>query len=214
MSGHSASAVTIVKADSARVETLALVSVVVLLVAATVVFARTNARTEPNELVADWQVSAFRDLSPVDQANYSALNFAGTIIQVWYDESYARGEPHWPTVEEMSEPEVGVEPFMRDLSWKQGGEMQWSLITTYDIDGVTVYFGNRGRLPGQSSYLLVVSHLHKGASFTNQAIVWIHRDANVAAPRTVNVDSLVRNGWKQVVAHSGADEVQRLRGEP
>jgi hypothetical protein len=29
----------------------------------------------------------------------------------------------------------------------------------------------------------------------------------------VNIDSLVRNGWKQVVPWRGEDEVKRIRGE-
>jgi hypothetical protein len=176
-----------------------------------VALARANAREEQNTFIADWQASSF-DLSTVDQANYNSLLYAGAVIQGMYDESYARNEPHWPTIEELQDAEVGVEPFIHDLSWKQGGELQWRLITSYAIDGATVYLGNGGKVPGQSAYLLVISHLHKGASYTNQAIIWIHRNAQATTPDTVNVDSLVRNGWKQIVTYSGADEVKRLRG--
>lgn len=211
MSGGDASAITIVKPASARLETLAIACVIALLAGATVLFARANAREEQNLFLADWQVSAFSDLSAVDQANYNALTYAGEIIQIWYDDSLAQKEPHWPTVEELADEEAGLEPFMHDLSWRQGGEVQYRLVTTYEIDGVTVYLGSGGKAPGQSAYLLVISHLHKGASYRNQAIVWIHRDVNAAAPRTVNVDSLVRNGWKQVVPYRGSDEVKRLR---
>jgi hypothetical protein len=212
MSAGTAATLTIVKPASARLETLVILAVIAFLIAATVLFARVNAREEQNAFIADWQVSAFHGLSPVDQANYNALVYAGSIIQTWYDDSYAQNDPHWATVEELSDDEAGLEPFIRDISWKQRGELQWRLITSYAIDGVTVYFGNGGKVPGQSAYLLVVSHLHKGASYTNQAIVWIHRNAQATAPETVNVDSLVRNGWKQVVLYSGADEVKRLRG--
>jgi hypothetical protein len=212
MSTDATATITIIRPPSAWFETLVILAVAALLGVATVVLARVNSRTEPNTFIADWQVSAFHDLSLVDRANYNALRYAGDIIQVWYDDSLAREAPHWPTVEELSDAEAGLEPFMRDVSWKQRGEVQWQLITSYAIDGATVYFGNGGNVPGQAAYLLVISHLHKGASFTNQSIVWIHRNARVAPPETVNVDSLVRNGWKQVVPYSGVDEVKRIRG--
>jgi hypothetical protein len=209
----SATAVTIVKPASARVESLVILAFALVLAAGTFLLARINAPREQNTLMADWQVSAFRDLSPVDQSLFSTLTFAGTIIQVWYDDALASGDPRWTTVEELQHAEFGLEPFMHDLNWKQNGELRWQLITSYALDGATVYFGNGGKVPGQSAYLLVISHLHKGATFTNQSIVWVHPNANVAAPETVNLDSLVRNGWKQVVKYSGADEVKRLRGE-
>ena len=206
-----AATVTIVRPHSARLETLAILAVVVCLIAGTVVLARANAREQQNPFIADWQVSSLHDLNAVDRGNYSALRFAGEIIQIWYGDSYALKEPHWATVEELADAEAGLEPFMQDTSWKQGGELKWRLLTSYTIDGATVYFGSGGKVPGQSAYLLVISHLHKGASFTDNTVIWIHRNPNVAAPETVNIDSLVRNGWKQVVPYSGADEVKRLR---
>jgi hypothetical protein len=215
MSPVRAASVTLVRPASARLETLAILGLIAILIGGTVALARSNAREEKNNFLPDWQVSAFHDLSPVDQANYNALTQAGDIIQMTYDAGYRMGEPHWLTVQEMSvlEDGIGLSPFMRDVSWKQGGEVQWHLLTTYQIDGSTVYFGNNGKVPGQSSYLLVINHLHKGASYTDQSIVWINRNARIAPPERVNIDSLVRNGWKQVVPWRGKDEVKRIRGD-
>jgi hypothetical protein len=215
MSATHAASVTLVRPASARLETLAILGAVAILIAGTVALARANAREEKNNFLPDWQVSAFHDLSPVDQANYNALLQAGDLIQLTYDAGYRTGDPHWLTVEEMSvlDDGIGVAPFMRDVSWKQGGEVEWSLTTTYEIDGTTVYFGNNGKVPGQSAYLLVIAHLHKGASYRNQSIVWINRNSSVAPPEKVNIDSLVRNGWKQVVPWRGEDEVKRIRGD-
>lgn len=215
MSDARAPSVTLVRPASARLESFAILAIIAALVAGTIALARANAREESNNFLPDWQVSAFHDLSSVDQANYNALLLAGDIIQLTYDAGYRMGEPHWLTVEEMSvlEDGIGLAPFMRDVSWKQGGEVQWRLITTYQIDGSTVYFGNNGKAAGQSAYLLVIAHLHKGASYTNQSIVWINRNAGIGPPEKVNIDSLVRNGWKQVVPWRGEDEVKRIRGD-
>jgi hypothetical protein len=215
MSAARAASETLVRPASARLETLAILAVIVVLISGTVALARANAHEEQEKFLPDWQVSAFDGLSPVDQANYNALMVAGDIIQVTYDTGYREGFPHWLTVEEMSvlEEGIGLAPFMRDVSWKQGGEVQWRLITTYQLDGTTAYFGNNGKVPGQSAYLLLIAHLHKGASYTNRSIVWIHPNARVAQPDKVNIDSLVRNGWKQIVPWRGEDEVKRIRGD-
>jgi hypothetical protein len=207
-----AAGMTIVRPASARLESLVILCVVVVLVAGSVLLARTNAQAEHAQVIQDWQVNSF-DLSPVDRGNISALLFAGDIIQVWYADAYASGEPHWSTVEELENEEVGLAPFMKDVSWKQGGEVQWRLLTSYDIDGTTVYYGSHGKAQEQSAYLLVITHFHKGASYRDQSVVWVHRNTDASPPGTVNLDSLVRNGWKQVVPYRGSDEVKRLRGE-
>jgi hypothetical protein len=207
-----AARIAIVKPASARAETLFVLASVVLVICAGVALARANARPDGHVALQDWQISSFHDLDGVDLAIYSALLDAGDYIRIWYEDSIQMGEPHWPTVREL-DTDYAIAPFTRDVIWKQGGQVEWSMIKSYSIDGATVYFGNNGRVEGQAAYLLVISHRHQGASYSNQSTVWISRDPRAAAPETVNIDSLVRNGWKQVVPYTGAQEVQRLRGE-
>jgi hypothetical protein len=204
--------VVTVRPASSTFEHLFLLASALIVIGVSAVVARTYADREAVQSLLDWQVSAFSDLNPVDQAMFSDLAAAGSIIRVWYEDSYAMGEPHWATAEELAD-EYELSPFVRDVSWKQRGEVQWRLLRGYSIDGATAYLGTHGKVPGQSAYLLIISHIHKGASFTDQSIVWIHRDPMAKPPETLNVDSLVRQGWKQVVPYRGADEVRRLRGE-
>ncbi len=103
-------------------------------------------------------------------------------------------------------------PFTQDVLWRQNGEVQWELNRKYTFDGATVYYGHGGKLPGQGAYLFVLTHAHKGVGWANVSIVWRHADPNAPPPATVNIDSLVRNGWKQIIPLRGAGEVKRLRG--
>jgi hypothetical protein len=212
MSDAAAAHVAIVRPASARTESLCVLAAVVLVIGGSVALARANAQVEHKVALQDWQISSFHDLEGVDLATYSALLDAGEYIRVWYEDSIQAGEPHWPTVQELDTDYV-VPPFSRDIVWKQGGQVDWKMIASYSLDGATVYFGNQGKVPGQAAYMLVISHRHKGATYTDQAIVWINRDSNAPPPETVNIDSLVRKGWKQVVPYTGTDEVMRLRGE-
>ena len=86
-------------------------------------------------------------------------------------------------------------------------------LTLCDFEGSTVYFGSKGKLPNQSAYLINLSHVHKGASYVNGSTIWIHPKPNVSAPSNVTRDSLIANGWKEVVPYSGAMEVERLKGK-
>jgi hypothetical protein len=163
-----------------------------------------------------WQISSFYDLKPADQAIYNAL--LGASEELWwihgdiltFGSEEERADP-WPTVAVL-DGDYLMPPFARDLSWSQHGEVRWERVASFSFEGSTVYFGHGGKVAGQSAYLLMLSHMHKGASYVNGATIWVHPDAGVAAPETITRDSLIINGWKEVVPYSGAMEVERLKG--
>lgn len=196
--------VTVAPARSLR-ETACVAVVVALIVAAMLLFARLNAQHEEKQTLSDWQISAFDDLEPTDQAVYNALDTAADTL--WVNFEY---DKRWPAIVDLDLPDGGLAPFVRDLSWKQTGEVQWQLIKSFSFDGATAYFGSHGKVAGQGAYLLILSHAHKGASYVNQSIVWLHPNPNAPAPDTVVRDSLIRNGWHEIVPYSGDSEVRRL----
>lgn len=163
----------------------------------------------------DWQVSSFYDLEDADQAIYNALDTATTELWWIHEEMlyFADGDitkVSWPTVDKLAT-EYELPPFVDDLAARQNGNVRWQRAAAYSFEGATVYFGSGGTNEGQSAYLLVMSHVHKGASYSNMAYIWIHPDANTAMPETVTRDSLIANGWREVVPYSGKTEADRLR---
>ncbi len=207
----------IVRPAGGRKESLIVACIVAGIVAvnAAAVSARRVDSSEPRLL--EWQISAFYDLGTADQAIYNALVAAseelwwahGELLTFGTDEE--RADP-WPTVEQLDADYV-MPPFHRDASWSALGEVEWERIASFSFEGQAVYFGSGGKLEGQSAYLLSLSHTHKGATYADGATVWVHPDPNVAPPDTVKRDSLILNGWKEVVPYSGAMEVKRLKGE-
>jgi hypothetical protein len=169
-----------------------------------------------------WQISSFYDLNPTDQAVYSALVTASDELWFIYGgrmEFPAPGEEDepWPRVEVL-DTEYNLPPFTKDVGWEQTGEVQWRRIAEFQkvegraFEGSAVYYGSGGKLAGQSAYLLILSHVHKGASYADGATMWVHRDPNAPPPTTIKQDSLIVNGWKEVIPYSGAVEVERLKG--
>jgi hypothetical protein len=206
--------VTIVRPSGSRRETLLLASaaVLILVVGAFFVDARQVDNYEPR--LFGWQISAFYDLNATDQAIYNALVTASDELW-WIHGGRLRfpaesGEP-WPSVAELDQ-EYQLPPFVRDLAWSQHGKVEWQRIAAFSFEGSTVYYGAGGGVPGQGAYLLVLSHVHKGASYADGATMWLHPNPAATAPTTIKTESLIANGWREIVPYSGAMEVERLRG--
>jgi hypothetical protein len=209
-------AVSVVEPSDRRSEDwiIGLLAGAVVLMTLTAALLRGNDRAP--EPLFDWQISAFYDLNPADQAIYNALEAAGE--ELWYIHSdllyfgdEAQKASPWPPVSDLDEFYL-MPPFVKDVAWSQQGEIEWQLVASFSFEGSAVYFGSSGKLDDQSAYLLALSHTHKGAGYKDAAKVWIHDDPHVEAPDTVTRDSLIVNGWKEVVPYSGAMEVERLKG--
>ena len=206
----------IVKPLSSRTESWLIAGVTVLIIFASGIAIAGRGGEDTLPRLFDWQISAFYDLNPTDQAVYNALLAASEELWWIHDEFLTFGTSEeladpWPTIEQLSV-EYLLPPFAEDLAWSQQGETQWERIASYSFEGSTVYFGSGGTLPGQSAYLIMLSHVHKGAIWANGETIWVHPDVNIPSPPTIKRDSLIVNGWKEVVPYSGAMEVDRLKG--
>lgn len=192
-----------------RIETVAVAAAVVAVALAAVLYAwaREAAGARAPRLL-DWQVSAFSGLGPDDQAIHSALSVAAEEIG-WMN--YDFGD--WPAPDELDK--LLMPPFYKDEFWKSHGSVRWGLPQAAAVyqGGDTSYIGTGGGAPGQSAYLLVFRHRHVGATYSNQTEIWVHRDSNRARPESFKPEVLIKDGWRQVVAYSGADETARLKGK-
>lgn len=171
--------------------------------------------TNPLPRLFDWQLSAFYNLSKTDQAIHTSLVTA--IPELWLlhgdmlsMQKRGKSEEAWPDIEQLAQ-YYYVAPFAQDLFWAQNGEVKWARVTEFSFEGSTVYHGYAGTNDQQSAYLVVLSHAHKGATFNSVGNIWMHPNPNAPAPNTVVRDSLIRNGWKQVMPYSGAMERKRIR---
>jgi hypothetical protein len=193
---------------SLALESAAVAVVVIAVTVVALLFAWMRG-TGGNEMppLLGWQVSAFADLGPDDQAVHSALAAAADEIGSL---NYDFGD--WPLPAELDK--LLIPPFTQDDFWQEHGRIQWKQLNAADFvrGGDTCYMGTGATNAGQASYLLVFRHRHMGAGYSNQTEIWINRDPNVGPPDGTRAESLTIAGWKQVVAFSGADEVARAKG--
>lgn len=190
-----------------RVETIAVFGAGLLLAVLATGFAWWHGDQHGMPELLDWQVSAFSDLGQDDQAIHSALSSASEEIG-WYNYDFNT----WPTPDELDE--MLMPPFFKDAFWEQHGHVAWKLLAQASVNdgGATAYLGSNGTNPDQSSYLLVFQHRHLGAAYSNQSEIWTFPGQTPVLPTGYKAETLVKAGWRQVVAYRGDDEVARLKG--
>ncbi|SFO78898.1 hypothetical protein SAMN03159304_05058 [Pseudomonas sp. NFACC24-1] len=223
----------LVRPASGRWESLALLLAALAIIAGVTGYVLLRPQHVGPPPLLSWQVRSFDGLGAVDQAIHSALLPAGEEI-IWNNNDTGG----WITLERAQD--ILLPPFYRDAFWKTNGEVHWQLILPgshlphagsvddHEDDaaapavsevsqatqgqGATVYYGSAGRAPGQSAYLLVIGHAHAGVMWANQATIWVHPDPNAPYPGIVKPESLVGNGWRQVIPYDGTREVERVKG--
>lgn len=199
---------TTIKASSSRWEIALLFAGVVGLIAATGLYVMKYGRDEQVKVLESWQVSAYSGLSAADQAIYNALLTAQEDIASL---QYELGP--WPDIQTLEF--FYVPPFYKDFFWESNGSVEWhfrDVVKEGEMQGYTIYMGNHGNAADQSAYILVIGHLHAGTTMANHNTIWVHPNPNQEMPKTSTQQSLVLEGWKNVVPYTGLDEMNRLRG--
>jgi hypothetical protein len=195
-----------------------MIAVTIAVVAALALYIEERGQNDEAEVIYEWQVSAFNTLTGADQAIYNSLYTVKDEIPYIYDDiNYFNGPDEkfrWPNLQDFQD--YLLPPFFQDTSWEQTGSLQWSLyepLPEGEMQGSTMYLGTDGQLPGQGSFLLVIHHVHAGFTNTNAIIVWWSEDNHAEMPESGFRDSLILRGWREVVAYSGDQEVERILGE-
>lgn len=208
-----------VRPAGARHEALLLCLATLLVVSVLALYVRERGQEGGGDPLAAWQVSAFDTLTGADQAIYNALFTARDDIPYLYDDINLFNEPgqkfRWPNLQDLHD--ALLPPFHRDKSWEQNGSLEWSLfepLAEGEMQGSTMYLGTNGAQPRQGSFLLVIGHVHAGFQNNNAIVIWWNPKNQVAMPQSGFRDGLILAGWKEVVPHSGAQEVKRLFGNP
>lgn len=210
--------VKLVRPAGARYEGLLLAVAAVVIIAALALYVRELGRHESHEPIYDWQVSAFDTLTGADQAIYNALFTAKDDIPYIYDDINVSTPDNavfrWPSLKDLQDADLA--PFLHDRSWQQNGSVTWTLfepLAKGEMQGSTMYLGTDGTQPKQGSFLLVVGHTHAGVQNKNVISVWWNAKNHVVMPQSGFRDGLILQGWREVVPHSGAQEVKRIFGD-
>ncbi|MCQ6255227.1 DUF6162 family protein [Pseudomonas sp. Q11] len=236
------SAFTLVHPRSGRWETVGMLLAALIIIASVAGYMLLRPQKVGPPTALSWQVRSFDGLGSVDQAIHSALLPAGEeiiwnnndtggwitldraqelVLPPFYRDAFwkANGQVHWQLILPGTH-----------LSHRQSADKHTDNDTHADAaaaptvppssevsqatqgQGATVYYGSGGSVPGQSAYLLVIGHAHAGVMWANQATIWIHPNPNAPYPSIVKAESLVGDGWRQVIPYDGTSEIERVKG--
>ena len=208
-----AGCVVVVKPSGSGKETrlVLLVALLTVLVCGSAVAVRTvSTGVEP---VPVWQIDAFSALNAQELATFNALHAAGPEIDMLH---YDIGG--WPSVTDLASEFIA--PFMMDAAWGKNGRLEWTRsVVSAEEKHIAVYIGRPLDADVSRSFLLVMLHDHvKREGNAVGAVhapyeVWVHPDPAVNMPNMVTDQALISAGWREVVARSGQDEMQRTKGE-
>lgn len=199
-------------------EAIVLLGIVVVIIVVQLVYVGTLNKKEFHEEILAWQISSFNSFEGAAQAIYSSLHTVKEEIPYIYDDINLFTEPgqkfRWPDIEDFQF--YLLPPFYKDVSWEQNGSLQWGLhepLSEGEMQGSIMYLGTNGSQVKQGSFLLTIGHVHAGFQNNNALDIWWHEDQQVRMPESGFKDSLIRDGWKYVIAYSGDKEIKRLFGK-
>jgi hypothetical protein len=206
-----------VRPAGARYEVLLLAIATLVVVSILALYVLGRGQQGVREPLNDWQISAFDTLTGPDQAIYNALFTAKDEVPYLYDDINLFNTPgqkfRWPNLQDFQD--ALLPPFYRDRSWEQNGSLKWTLfepLAEGEMQGSTMYLGTDGTRDKQGSFLLVIGHVHAGFQNSNAIVIWWNPKNHVVMPQSGFRDGLILAGWKEVIPHSGAQEVKRLFG--
>lgn len=170
---------------------VALLSLVIILLAATVIGLRSENHEE--EGVAEHQIDARRDLNAAEQGIHTELSVAFDEILMLQDELQAL-----PETQQLAE--EGIPPFTDDSSAATRGNHTWQLL---HIGDDYAYQGLSGDSAVAGSFLLLPSEA--GAD------IWLNRESDAATPQNLHADALIAAGWRQVATQYDAGVTRQHR---
>lgn len=213
-----ATAIQQVRPAGARYEALVIGIAAIAVAGILALYVHERGREADRAPLFEWQVSAFDTLTGADQAIYNSLYTVKDEIPYLYDDINLNNAPgvkfRWPNIKDFND--ALMAPFLRDRSWEQNGELQWSFfqpLAEGEMQGSTMYLGTDGKAPNQGSFLLIIGHVHAGFTNSNSIVIWWNKKNHVTMPESGFRDGLILQGWREVVPHNGADEVKRIFGD-
>ncbi len=157
-------------------------------------------RGERVQLVAEWQLSAYSELSNSNQSLYAELLVAANEI-VWLRQESG----DWPDLETLQN--NWIPPFYEDSSWINRGSLIWQMRSGEDL---AIYLGHLGQMLEQGALMMILDREYAGTNEILVPSVWWHQNNELNFPQSADESSLILSGWKEIIPYQGIDERARL----
>ncbi len=192
---------------------LLIVAMCILIVCAIAISARTRDSKETE--LKSWQINAFEDLNAKEIGVFNSLLTASIEIEQTHDFE----DGYWLEVNELEG--LYVPPFVKDSAWKKQGQITWEKkILNAGKQHIAMYKGIPSNNDVRGTFLLLMLHDHRkkqGSASKNVPHapfeIWFHKNTPQKFPETITDQALISSGWNQIIALTGEDEANRMKGK-
>jgi len=191
-----------------------LLSVVVILATAKLLFFLNDAMRNERVQLRPHQFDAFLELSGHDQGIFSDLFSAALEIEAIHRDN---GEI-WPSMTELQDRELALAPFTEDALWRARGQHRWSIFRQ-DQGNVhrAIYVGRSSNESVAGHFLLLCEHFHTldggyflGLNRARPYTIWFNREWSLPNASNISEGTLIAAGWREAIPFTGNDELRRL----
>ncbi len=191
---------------------LLIIACCILIVCAIAIFARTGSVDQIT--MESWQINAFKDLNAKEIGIFNSLLTASIEIEETHD-----FEGSWLEVNELAG--MYIPPFVKDSAWEKQGKITWEKkILDADQRHIAMYRGIPSTPDIRGAFLLLMLHDHQkkqgnAAKVASHAPfeIWFHKNTRQKFPEIITDQALISAGWNEIVALTGEDEVNRMKGK-
>lgn len=196
----------IIKSAASHRESIFLLCSVICILFAWAILVYGRMREDEEIKLESWQISAFAGLNSVEQGIYSDLRVAADDI---YHNCLDNGG-QWLSCKDAAD--EGLPPFAKGVAWSKRGKLQWQKMEISGEAVDTAFYLGSTSLPEVSGSFLLRVHRHKNGNVDGPPYKMWYKPGQTEWPLSFLDQFLVSDGWKEIQAYRGSDELKRLKG--
>lgn len=157
-------------------------------------FGTIDCKKNIGQVITTTQISAYKDLSNVNNSFYTELT--NSLVEI---ESIQEEKGKIPDISKLEEEEIS--PYLKDDLWEERGALDWQKI---EIKGKVYYLGISKQVNLVGNYLIELNleDIDKSIIYYND-----EQDDGRSLPNTI---SHLEEHWKEIVPYTGTEEREKF----
>ncbi|AVQ17107.1 hypothetical protein FSBG_00494 [Fusobacterium gonidiaformans 3-1-5R] len=179
---------------SSKKENLFLSLIVIIILCLAYILVQLTSKKNIGQIITTTQISAYKDLSNVNNSFYTELT--NSLVEI---EAIKEEEGKIPDISKLEEEEIS--PYLKDDLWEERGALEWQKI---EYKTGIYYLGISKQVNLVGNYLIEfnLEEMDKSVIYYNN-----EQDDGRSLPKTI---SHLEEHWKEIVPYTGTEEREKF----
>lgn len=179
---------------SSKKENLFLSLIVIIILCLAYILVQLTSKKNIGQIITTTQISAYKDLSNVNNSFYTELT--NSLVEI---EAIKEEEGKIPDISKLEEEEIS--PYLKDDLWEERGALEWQKI---EYKTGIYYLGISKQVNLVGNYLIEfnLEEMDKSVIYYND-----EQDDGRSLPKTI---SHLEEHWKEIVPYTGTEEREKF----